>query len=116
MNKIQVIGTTFLAGSLLLSPAVSFNAHADIVSTEQVVSEQQSGLDRIQLTEQLERTDIQSELIRYGVDPDEAIARVHAMTDEEVMALTAGIDELPAGAGISISVILLGIIIYLLVR
>lgn len=116
MNKTQMIGTTFLAGSLLLSPALSFNAHADIVTTQEVVSEQQSGLNRMQLTEQLERSEVQSELVRYGVDPAEALARVDAMTDEEVMQLTAGIGDLPAGADVSISVILLAIIIYLLLR
>lgn len=114
MNKKLAIGTSFLLGTFVLNPAVMPIAHADIVSTQQIVAEKQTGLDRAQLTERLQREDVQEQLVRYGVNPTEAIARVNAMTDAEVMELTSSIDELPAGSGVT--VILLVFIIWLLLR
>lgn len=114
MNKKLAIGTSLLLGTFVLNPAVMPLAHADIVSTQQIVAEKQSGLDRAQLAEQLQRADVQEQLVRYGVNPVEAIARVNAMTDAEVLQLTAGIDELPAGS--SATVILLVLVIWLLLR
>ncbi|MFU8784126.1 DUF6627 family protein [Aliidiomarina sp.] len=114
MNKKLAIGTSLLLGTFVLNPAVMPLAHADIVSTQQIVAEKQSGLNRIQLAEQLQRADVQEQLVRYGVNPVEALARVNAMTDAEVLQLTAGIDELPAGS--AATVILLVFIIWLLLR
>ncbi|SEB03635.1 PA2779 family protein [Alkalimonas amylolytica] len=115
MKKIFVFSAS-LAGAVLLQPAMLPAAHADIVSTHEFVQEQQSGLNRAQLTEQLQREDVRELLVQYGVDPDEALERVAALTDEEVLQLTANINELPAGAGISISVtvILIGILVWLI--
>lgn len=117
MNKKLVIGTSMLLGTFVLNPAIMPVAHADIISTHDVVAEKQSGLNRAQLTEQLQREDVREQLVKYGVNPDEAIARVSAMTDAEVLELTAGIEELPAGAGVSISLgaILIIVLIWLLV-
>lgn len=116
MNKSIALGTSLVLSSFILNPAVMPTANADIVATHEVVAEQQSGLNRAQLTEQLQREDVREQLVRYGVDPEEAIARVASMTDQEIMELTAGIDQMPAGAGISVgtSVILIGIIIWLI--
>lgn len=114
MNKKLAIGTSLLLGTFVLNPAVMPLAHADIVSTQQIVAEKQSGLDRVQLAEQLQRADVQEQLVRYGVNPVEAIARVNAMTDAEVLQLTAGIEELPAGS--AATVILLVLVIWLLLR
>lgn len=110
MNTKLAIGTSILLGTFVLNPAVMPVAHADIISTHDVVAEKQSGLDRAQLTEQLQRDDVREQLVKFGVNPDEAIARVNAMTDAEVLHLTAGIGEFPAGEGVSIS---LGVILVL---
>lgn len=115
MKKSLFLGTTMLLSSFALTTAVVPTAQADIVSTADVVAEQQSGWNRAQLVEQLHRDEVREQLVRYGVNPDDAIARVDAMTDAEVLELTAHLDELPAGAGISVSttVILIALIIWL---
>lgn len=115
MKKSLFLGTTMLLSSFALTVAVVPTAQADIVSTADVVAEQQSGWNRAQLVEQLHRDEVREQLVRYGVNPDDAIARVDAMTDAEVLELTAHLDELPAGAGISVSttVILIALIIWL---
>lgn len=115
MKRSLVYGTAFAFGSLVMSSTFSAPAHADIVSTQDIVQEQRAGLNRAQLTEQLQREDVQEQLVRYGVDPQEALERVAALTDEEVMELTAHIDELPAGANIVVIALLL-FIIWILIR
>lgn len=113
--KKSLLLTASMAAAVLVQPALIPSAQADIVTTHQYVQEQQSVLNRAELTEQLQRQEVRDLLVQYGVDPDEALLRVAALSDEEVMELTASIHELPAGAGISISttVILVGIIIWL---
>lgn len=115
MKKALVYGTTFMFGSLVMNPAVISPAYADIVSTQDIVTEQRAGINKAQLTEQLERSDVQEQLVRYGVDPQEALDRVSSMTDEEILELTANIDELPAGAN-AVVVLLLVFIIWILLR
>lgn len=47
----------------------------------------------------LTRADVQAEMRAQGVDPNEAIARVKAMSDSEVQHMAGKIDASPAGAG-----------------
>lgn len=46
------------------------------------------------------RADVRKELEKFGVDPADAKARVAALTDDEARALTAKIDEAPAGGDV----------------
>ena len=115
MKKSLVYGTACMFGTLVMNPAAISPAYADIVSTQDIVTEQRAGINKAQLTEQLERGDVQEQLVRYGVDPQEALDRVSSMTDEEILELTANIDELPAGAN-AVVVILLVFIIWILIR
>ncbi len=84
--------------------------HAGMVSTDEVFRQQ----DRAQLADMLEREDVQKQLIEMGVDPVAAKARVQHLTDEEVAQLNGKIAELPAGAGVSTTHLLLIIIILIL--
>lgn len=114
---------TSLHGSLILSAlalwlcvALAPNAaHAGIIGTDEVVSEQQFSDNRERLIKQLNRTEVRAELERYGVDPEQAQERVAAMTDSEVQELTAGLDQFAAGGNISVTTLLLIIIIILLI-
>ena len=115
MKKSLVYGTAFMFGSLVMNPAIVSPAYADIVSTQDMVTEQRAGVNKAQLTDQLQRTDVQEQLVRYGVDPAEALERINSMTDEEILELTANIDELPAGAD-AVVVVLLLFVIWLLIR
>jgi hypothetical protein len=47
----------------------------------------------------LERDDMLAQLEAYGISLDEARARVDALTDSEIAALSGSLDEEPAGAG-----------------
>lgn len=72
-------------------------AQAAIVGTDAVVSAQRADQERARLHELLDRETVQQQLLAAGVDPQQAKARVDALSDSEVQTLAAKIDELPAG-------------------
>lgn len=93
-------------------------AQAAMISTGDVIAGD-SGLtsDRDRLNALLQREDVRAEFQRQGVNPDEAAARVAALSDAEVAEITAKIDELPAGQsalGIIVGAIVLVFLVLLL--
>lgn len=100
-----------------LSPVRVF---ADIVGTSTVIAEEVAmmDMDRDVLLEQLHRENVRGQLEQMGVNVDDAVERVAAMTDSEVRQLTAGLGAYPAGGdvGVGLGVILLVILIILLLR
>lgn len=69
-------------------------AQAGIVSTESSIA-----ADRDRIATLLDRSDVRAQFEDRGVNPDDAKARVAALTDEEVVQLAGRIDSLPAGSG-----------------
>ena len=71
---------------------------AELVATDRVETTRQDGFSgRELLGSLLDRADVRAALERQGVSPDEAKARVNAMSDDEVERLAARFDSLPAG-------------------
>lgn len=77
-----------------------------LITTEQIA--QEGGLvarsavgeaSRERLAAELDRPELQAKLQEWGVSPEQARARVQALTDEEAQRLVARIDQAPAGAG-----------------
>lgn len=81
----------------LISVPLMQSASAAIISTETAIelTERQGRIDNINLM--LARDSVHSTLIRYGVDPVDASARVDALTDTELQALEQQLEQLPAG-------------------
>lgn len=79
-----------------VQPAVN----AAIVSTSDLIAEQQSNIDREYLLSSLDREEVQIALIGQGVDIEMAKMRVAGMTDAEVRTLNAKMEELPAASGV----------------
>lgn len=73
------------------------SAHADLISTEQVIDQGAAERDRARVTEFLSRDDVRQQFEALGVDPDEAAARVAGLSDAEIAQLAGRIDELPVG-------------------
>lgn len=96
----------------LLTVMLSFSnlpLQAAMVSTEQVVMQQQASLDRDQLNAMFDRVDVQQQMVALGVSVDEVQKRVAMMTDAEVAQLNQQMSELPAGA----SVLSLAVLIFI---
>lgn len=73
-------------------------AQAALVSTGEVIASDSSlTSDRDRLNALMQREEVRQELQRNGIDPNEAAARVAALTDAEVADVTKRLDELPAG-------------------
>ncbi len=92
----------------------SLPAWSGMATTEQMLSEQFRSLDRDSLVSMLDRQDVRRQLIEHGVDPAYAQQRIAALDDEQIQALQAGIDELPAGGsvvGILVAVLLVLVIL-----
>lgn len=53
--------------------------------------------DRVRIAAMLERADVQARLQELGIAPQDAQARVAALTDAEAAALAGRLDSLPAG-------------------
>lgn len=83
----------------LINLGLVTSAHSVMIGTEQVADTTSSaGAARERMQSFLSRGDVQAQLARMGVGSDEALTRVQAMTDEEVIAAAGNLDHLPAGA------------------
>jgi hypothetical protein len=119
VSRILIVST--LGMCLPFSPA-----QAKMVSTGEVAAPAQTRADSIEsaqthTTEQqrdhiramLAREDVQSGLLKQGVDPAAVKSRVDALTDDEVRQVSGKLDQAPAGG--DIIGVLLTIFIVLLV-
>jgi hypothetical protein len=87
---------------------------AAMIGSEQVISAAQVVQDRERVRVFMQREDVRQALGQQGVNADEALARVDAMTDDEVSLVAGKIDQLPAG-GSSVVGALVFIFIVLLI-
>ncbi len=72
---------------------------AAMLDTGAVLQSKEAEQARQELQGFLQREEVAKALQKQGIDPDEARARVHALSDSEVRAIAAGLPELPAGQG-----------------
>ena len=111
------ISSVLMIATLLFATLAPTNVAADIVGTDSAIAEQTNLMNRDALIEELNREDVRDQLERMGVNADEAVDRVAAMTDSEVAMLTAGLAEAPAGAGVGIvAAVLIVILVVILLR
>lgn len=87
------------------------SAFAAMVATPHLIAEP----ERAQLGRNItERQQVEQQLIELGVGAIEASERVEQMTDQEISSLQGEITELPAGADVSTTNLLLIIIVLIL--
>ena len=106
--------TRFVASLLVISIlflSLQPTVNAAIVSTSDLVAEQQSHVDREYLLNSLDREEVQVALVSQGVDLEMAKLRVAGMTDSEVRTLNAKMDALPAASGVVGTVVFILIVL-----
>lgn len=81
------------SGSIILAPP----AAAGLIGTEQAVADSPAGSERERVNALVARPEVARQLQALGLPPENAKARVDAMTDQEVHALATRLDQLPAG-------------------
>lgn len=92
-----------VCGVLIMSVmmlSIQAPAVAGMVGTGEVIAQQQQTLDRGQLLGALAQEDVRAQLVALGVNPDQAAARVAALSDEELQTLAAQMNDMPAGGSV----------------
>ena len=76
------------------------SASAGVIGTQQYLA----GTDRVAQVERIQgelaRADVQAALVRLGVDPVDATARVASLSDQELAKVSGQLDQLPAGGDV----------------
>jgi hypothetical protein len=100
MKRIVAI---FMSAALCWT-GLTLPAMASVIDTQQVMSmdARQAQISRLQA--QLARDDVRQGLIALGVDPNDAIGRVSALSDQELAQLQGQLDSLPSGGGVLVLV------------
>lgn len=97
MNKIL---KSALCGTMAASMLVSQTAWAGYVPSTQVLTTQQTEQSRAEVMSLLDRADVQAELEKQGVSPEEAKARLAMLPPGQIDELKTQLDTMPAGEGV----------------
>jgi len=100
--------------TMLLGVSTSV-ANASMVTTAVVLHAREAKRDRQEVLAFLNRSQVQRQMERMGVKPQQARQRVAAMSDAQVHALAGRITQMPAGGDAGILGIALVVFIVLLV-
>jgi hypothetical protein len=87
----------FLTYAALISLPLSGASHAGVFTSEQVIQFQQFDYNKQQVLNMIDDATVQHKLIALGVNADDALKRLDAMTPQEVSELNRQLNEAPAG-------------------
>lgn len=108
-----------ISTTLVEFPIMKAHAATGMISTTEVVGQMTRAESQARVAEVLKRDDIQQELIKLGISPEEANRRLAGLSDEEAQKLATDIQAAQAGAsvgGVLVLVVLVLLIIYLAKR
>jgi hypothetical protein len=89
------------------------SALAAMIETETVLEASQGQEARSRIKQLLVREDVRQALIKQGIDPREADARINGLSDAEAVAIADKLDQLPAGSGALELVLIVALIVFL---
>ena len=91
-------GLALVLAVVMLVVSMPFGAvQAALVSTDQVLAAGDGAAERARVLAFLDRADVRQQIVALGVDPNEAAARVAALSDAQVREIAGHLDQLPAG-------------------
>ena len=88
------VATSVAFASLPIAPAP-----AALVGTEAAIRPVAPAEARDKIDALLHRDDVRKQFVDWGVDPEEAATRVAALNDNEVVTLSARLDQTESGRG-----------------
>ncbi|ABE54330.1 conserved hypothetical protein [Shewanella denitrificans OS217] len=94
MKKVLAVAVTMLTCLTCIS-----TVNAGLISSEQVIAQQQSMYTKQQVLEMLNSAEVQDKLVTLGVSIEDAEMRIASMTDQELMKLNSQINDMPTAAG-----------------
>jgi hypothetical protein len=116
MNALRQLrrGVALLLAVVMLVVSMPLGAaRAALVTTEQMLEESSGAGDRARVQAFVSRADVREQMVALGVDPDEAAARVAALSDAQVREIATQLDHLPAGQSAIAAVIGAAVFIFL---
>lgn len=106
------IAAVTVAFSMTLLPAGP--ASAGLISTDRIIEQQRVNADRERVNAFVAREDVRKEFQKQGVNPDEAAARVAALSDAEIGQIADRLDSLPAGQDAATAIIGAAVTIFII--
>ena len=103
----------FLAVFMFIISGPCQSAMAAMIGTESVVNTDRAQNAREYLKSLLAREDVKSALVSQGIDPGEAEYRLDSLTDEEATRVADQLQELPAGGGFFVTLLIVALIVFL---
>ena len=88
---------SLLVALSFLSLAAVQPAAAAVIGTDKAIAMEERTLQAGDIRALVSRADVQARLVALGVDPLDAVERVAALSDAELVEIGRSIDELPAG-------------------
>lgn len=88
----------------------------EMISTSTVLAEITRTEAEKNIRDFLQKSDVQGELIKHGVSPDEVSARLASLSEQEIRQLSGQVKEARAGGDILVAVLLVVLIIYFIKR
>jgi hypothetical protein len=107
-----------LCFSLVELPMIK-SAHAGMITTNQVVDNMMRTQDHQKVVNFMGRQEVQDQMVKLGVTPEEATKRLAGLSDAELRKVASDIDQSTAGGdlgGILVIVLIVVLIIYLVKR
>jgi hypothetical protein len=101
-KTISTIQKRRIIAILVIIPLTTFSiisppARAAMVNTDAVFKQNRHDLSHERINMFIDRSEVQKQLEIWGVNPDEAKARVNCLSDQEIERISAQIDQLPSG-------------------
>jgi len=115
LRKALIEAFSVLLVGAALALFIPQGARAGTIATEDALSAQQAVQDRERIKALVARPELAQALEKLGIAPENAKARVDALSDAEVRTIAGKLDALPAGGALSNTDFLLVIIIVILV-
>ena len=103
----------FLAVFMFIISGPCQSAVAAMIGTESVVNTDRTQNAREYIKSLLAREDVKSALVSQGIDPGEAEHRLDSLTDEEAIRVADQLQELPAGGGFFVTLLIVALIVFL---
>ncbi|WP_372797456.1 PA2779 family protein [Litorivivens sp.] len=89
-----------LSAMLVWSGLLVSGAQAGVISSTEMIAEQQQFESKQSLKAYLDRDDVKQQMVEMGVSPADVDSRIDAMTPAELAELNTALQEAPAGAGL----------------
>ena len=114
MSTIKRSIAALLSIAILVLGLQSSLVQAGMIGTGSALETQSQQLNRQQVTDLLQREDVQQQMRTFGLDAATAQERVAHLSNEELAQMNANIENLPAGSGVvGVAVIVLLTLVFL---